>query len=124
MLKKYPGFVSGKSIRDAVNQYGMSLTLGNLRHFVGFSSTGASSNDGMKRTLQNSPKNFHERNNGLRITCRGITVLESEDDWVDVQLDSPQIVNGGQTSWVLAKFGTSPEALEIFENQVKVLFLR
>ena len=115
------GFVSGKSIRDAVNQYGMSLTLGNLRHFVGFSSTGASSNDGMKGTLQDSPEKFHERNNGLRITCRGVTVLESEGDWVDVQLDSPQIVNGGQTSWVLAKFGTSPEALEILENHVKVL---
>jgi antitoxin component of RelBE/YafQ-DinJ toxin-antitoxin module len=115
------GFTTGKSIYDAVREFGMALTLGNLRHFVGFSRSGSSSNDGMKDTLENHPQFFHERNNGLRITCNGMKISTNDSGNFVVRLNSPQIVNGGQTSWVLTKHGTTPEKIQSLEDEVKVL---
>lgn len=119
------GYAQGESIANAVRDYGSSLTLANLRHFLGVGKGGVKSNDGMVSTLTEFHTKFHHRNNGLRITCRGISVGETVDGWTSVRLLNPQIVNGGQTSWVLYNHSLQAGGVDrLRETRVLVLGIK
>jgi len=114
------GFITGSSLNNAVRQEGWKLTRQNLRHFKGTKATAA--NAGMAETLNDSPEKFHLFNNGLRITCSGIdkvgdtTELDSSGNDIDVQewkIMNAQIVNGGQTSFSIRRYGGPTNLVDV-----------
>ena len=121
------GFVTGRSIKDAVQQESWRLTRQNLRHFKGSKATTA--NKGMVETLDDEPSKFHLYNNGLRITCSEMTNLGDEtlqdsagndiiiERW---ELGSAQIVNGGQTSFSLRNYNGVTDLNDVKVNCIVI----
>jgi len=114
------GYITASSLNTAVLQEGWKLTRQNLRHFKG--TTGTVANAGMVDTLNNSPQKFHLFNNGLRITCseiskvRDATETDSGGTLIDVEeweLENAQIVNGGQTSFSIRRYGGATNLADV-----------
>ena len=83
----------------------------------------------MVETLNDEPSKFHLYNNGLRITCSGMATLGDEtlqdsagnniitEKW---QLESAQIVNGGQTSFSLRNYNGLTDLNDVKVNCIVI----
>lgn len=91
--------------RDLAKTYksvGRSIFARNIRGFLGSTDI----NDGMKHTLGSEPQHFWYFNNGVTIVCDSAR----RADWDGtpcLRLANPQIINGQQTTRVIAESGGS-----------------
>jgi len=83
-------FVSAYELVKAYEQWGAGLLDSNLRYSLGATDVNKIIEAALRHPA--SIKWFHERNNGIVITCNSCTVRENA-----VNIAAPQIVNGGQT---------------------------
>ncbi|MBB6095623.1 hypothetical protein HNQ60_004514 [Povalibacter uvarum] len=97
---------SGDAIAHIFEVGGRRLFARNIRGFLG---EGTSVNEGMKRTLAAEPDQFFYYNNGITIICdRAEKVSHRGTDVIRVR--NPQVINGQQTSRVLAEAATNRAA--------------
>ncbi|MBI3448647.1 MAG: AIPR family protein [Acidobacteria bacterium] len=83
-------FVSGFELVAAYRRWGAGLLDANLRYALGATDVNRILENALKHP--GSVKRFHERNNGIVLTCNACRVREDT-----IRLSAPQVVNGGQT---------------------------
>lgn len=90
--------MSGNSVAEMFNAAGKRLYARNIRGFLGDKGP---INDGMRKTLSDEPERFFYYNNGITIICdRAEKRSNSGRDFLRVS--NPQVINGQQTSRMLA----------------------
>lgn len=90
--------VKGSEIAKIYEQAGPRLFARNIRGFLGNTEI----NKGMRHTLTNEPDKFWYYNNGITIVCDSARqIREHGEDRLRVQ--NPQIINGQQTTRMLAE---------------------
>lgn len=101
----YMTFFPGHFLSSLYQRYGFKLLEQNVRAFLQFKN---GINQGIKRTIIDSPKMFFAYNNGISATADSITF--DEDGKFIKSIGNLQIVNGGQTTASL--FHVTKEAKE------------
>lgn len=101
----YLGIVPGKFLADIYLKYGSKLLQGNVRAFL---SIRGKVNKGIRDTIINHPDKFFTFNNGIAIVARSVAF--SPDGSRIIHLKDPQIINGGQTTALLANAIIKKEA--------------
>ncbi len=91
--------ISGEILAKLYNTYGGRLLEGNVRSFL---QTKGKVNKGIRVTILNNPDLFFAYNNGIAATASKITTNEHDGINYITQIESLQIVNGGQTTASLA----------------------
>lgn len=113
-LSLYMGGISGVTLAQLFRNVGRRLLESNVRDFLGEKGI----NKGMRMTIDENPQYFGAFNNGITIVCRGVQL--SEDGFVET-LVSPSIVNGGQTTVVIAKAHLEGADLSQVEIPLKIV---
>jgi len=113
-LSLYMGGISGETLAQLFRKVGRRLLESNVRDFLGEKGI----NKGMRLTIDENPQYFGAFNNGITIVCRDVEL--SEDGEVK-KLVSPSIVNGGQTTVVIAKAHMEGADLSQIEVPLKVV---
>lgn len=90
--------IPGNAIAVAVDKYGPRLFARNIRGYLGEANAVARA---ITRTINDEPERFRFMNNGLTIVCNHVAY--SADNTTTITLKNPQIVNGQQTSFALAR---------------------
>ena len=93
----YMGIVPGRFLADIYLKYGSKLLQGNVRAFL---SVRGKVNQGIRKTIINTPGNFFTYNNGIAVVARSVKF--SPDGTKIIHFRDPQIINGGQTTASLA----------------------
>jgi hypothetical protein len=88
--------IPGDEIGRSVAEYRWQLFASNVRLDLGGENP---VNTEIRASIRKEPGVFHLLNNGLTITCDESTVLSQAK--ISVEMKSPQIVNGQQTSWAM-----------------------
>lgn len=97
--------VSAFSIKALYAQYNIQLLSKNLRYHI----AGREIDRGIEDTINNSPESFWLKNNGITIVCDDFDV-----DGREVRLKNFSIINGGQTTYMLAKSRHINEMHDLF----------
>ena len=87
------GRISALQIAELMQKHGVSLLETNVRHYLGANKV----NDAIKKTLSESPQNFYHFNNGITMICKKFNFNELRQIDLSVNVEYPQIINGGQT---------------------------
>ncbi len=96
--------VTGAEIARVYRKTGPRIFARNIRGFLGSTDI----NRGMSYTLRQEPEKFWYYNNGITIVCdKAIHIRERGED--RLRIENPQIINGQQTTRVLAE-NPSPRA--------------
>ena len=90
----------GTSIADLFERSGVRLFARNIRGFLGATT---SVNRGMATTLTNEPDHFFYYNNGVTIICDKAEKRSSQGRDI-LRVSNPQIINGQQTTRMLATY--------------------
>lgn len=85
---------SAFSIKALYARYNIQLLAKNLRYHI----AGRDIDKGIEDTINNSPESFWQKNNGITIVCDDFNI-----DGREVKLKNFSIINGGQTTYMLAK---------------------
>lgn len=94
--------VSGAEIARVYRRTGPRIFARNIRGFLGSSEI----NKGMRYTLKNEAEKFWYYNNGITIVCdKAKNIREGGED--KLTIENPQIINGQQTTRVLAEYPSS-----------------
>lgn len=91
--------ISGEILAKLYNTYGGRLLEGNVRSFL---QTKGKVNKGIRATILNKPDLFFAYNNGIAATASNISIEDFSGSKYITQIESLQIVNGGQTTASLA----------------------
>lgn len=86
--------ISAFSLKTLYAQYNTNLLARNLRYHI----AGRTIDQGIEKTIQDSPDTFWFKNNGITIICD-----EFDIDGKEVKLTNFSIVNGGQTTYMIHK---------------------
>ena len=113
-LSLYMGGISGETLAQLFRTVGRRLLESNVRDFLGEKGI----NKGMRQTIDENPQYFGAFNNGITIVCRDI---ELSGQGEVTKLVSPSIVNGGQTTVVIAKAHLEGSNLSQVEVPLKVV---
>lgn len=97
--------VSAFSIKTLYARYNIQLLAKNLRYHI----AGRDIDKGIEDTISNSPETFWLKNNGITIVCDDFEV-----DGREVKLINFSIINGGQTTYMLAKSRHIDENHDLF----------
>ena len=89
--------MSGRDVAKLFESTGVRLFARNIRGFLG----GTSINQAMQATLRDRPEYFWYFNNGVTIVCDGAQEITQRGRTV-LRVDNPQVINGQQTTRVLA----------------------
>lgn len=89
----------GKILADLYNTYGGRLLEGNVRSFL---TTRGKVNKGIRNTILNNPPMFFAFNNGIAATAYDVKIEKINNMPFITEINSLQIVNGGQTTASLA----------------------
>ncbi len=98
----YIAIIPGKLLAQIYIDYGSKILEGNVRAFLGTKST-KSVNQGIKRTINNEPRNFFTYNNGIAATASDVTIERIDGEYLITNITDLQIINGGQTTATLAE---------------------
>lgn len=98
----YIAIIPGKLLADIYIDHGSRVLEGNVRAFLGTSSS-KSVNNGIKRTINNDPTKFFTYNNGIATTAADIETELVDDQLYITKIVDLQIINGGQTTATLAE---------------------
>lgn len=96
---------SAFSIKTLYARYNIQLLAKNLRYHI----AGCEIDKGIEDTINNSPESFWQKNNGITIVCDDFSV-----DGREVKLKNFSIINGGQTTYMLAKSRHIDENHDLF----------
>lgn len=86
--------ISALSLKTLYAQHNTNLLARNLRYHI----AGRTIDQGIEKTIQDSPDTFWFKNNGITIICD-----EFDIDGKEVKLTNFSIVNGGQTTYMIHK---------------------
>ncbi|MDC0362808.1 AIPR family protein, partial [Halioglobus sp.] len=87
--------MSGDKVAALFKTYGVRIFARNIRGYLGMSTKGI--NKKIENTLQREPDKFYYYNNGITMVCNSV-----EDNGQFLTVENPQIINGQQTTRVLA----------------------
>lgn len=93
----YLGIIPGKFLANIYMRYGSKMLQGNVRSFLSLRNV---VNKGIRNTIMKQPHNFFTFNNGVAIVARDVKF--SDDKSKITYFKDLQIINGGQTTAVLA----------------------
>ncbi|MHA5218550.1 AIPR family protein [Dysosmobacter sp. Phy] len=96
---------SAFSIKTLYAMYNLQLLAKNLRYHI----AGRDIDKGIEDTINNCPESFWQKNNGITIVCDDFNV-----DGREVKLRNFSIINGGQTTYMLAKSRHIDESHDLF----------
>ena len=96
---------SAFSIKTLYARYNIQLLAKNLRYHI----AGREIDKGIEDTINNSPESFWQKNNGITIVCDDFNV-----DGREVKLKNFSIINGGQTTYMLARSRYVDENHDLF----------
>lgn len=96
---------SAFSIKTLYARYNIQLLAKNLRYHI----AGRDIDKGIEDTISNSPESFWLKNNGITIVCDDFNI-----DGRIVKLKNFSIINGGQTTYMLAKSRHIDENHDLF----------
>ena len=97
--KAYLCNIPGRVLADLYNKYGGRLLEGNVRSFL---QVRGNINKGIRNTILKEPEMFFAYNNGIAATADEIKTEVINGSLMITQINSLQIVNGGQTTVSLA----------------------
>jgi hypothetical protein len=106
---------SGEAVGELYEKASLRIFARNVRGYMGDTKI----NDAMRQTLNNNPGQFWHLNNGVTIVCSGVrhqTVGGRSSLWIR----SPQIINGQQTTRVLAAAGDGARQPSVIVKVIKV----
>ena len=83
----------------------IQLLAKNLRYHI----AGRDIDKGIEDTINNSPESFWQKNNGITIVCDDFNI-----DGREAKLKNFSIINGGQTTYMLAKSRYIDENHDLF----------
>lgn len=95
----YLAIVPGDFLATIYNQYGPRLLESNVRSFLKFNGM---ANKGIRGTILNDKSKFFTYNNGIATTASSIDLDRNGDGTWIKSLTNLQIINGGQTTAILA----------------------
>ena len=96
---------SAFSIKALYARYNIQLLAKNLRYHI----AGRDIDKGIDDTINNSPESFWQKNNGITIVCDDFNI-----DGREAKLKNFSIINGGQTTYMLAKSRYIDENHDLF----------
>jgi hypothetical protein len=108
--------IRGSSVGDLVDAAGIRLFARNIRGFMGESTP---VNRGMAKTLEKEADHFFYYNNGITIVCDRAEKLSRNGKDV-LRVSNPQIINGQQTSRMLAAHPTNSRAASVLVKVMEV----
>ena len=111
----YLCFVNGAALAAEYREWGAGLLDANLRYSLGKTDVNRRIEDELSRAA--SVKWFHEKNNGVVLTCNQCNAREDS-----IVLHDPQIVNGGQTIHSIAKVIEDLEVIPPEEKRLSYTF--
>lgn len=124
---QYMGWVAGNEAAGWFAEHGTQLFGSNLRSGLGRTDV----NDGIIRTLFETPEEFSQRNNGLTILCSAADPTfhgsrqQSQREAVTLKLTNASIINGAQTlSSVHEAWSTKPDLVSIANIPVTIIVMR
>ena len=91
---------SGEAVGELYEKASMRIFARNVRGYMGDTKI----NEAMRSTLERDPGQFWYLNNGVTIVCSGVK-LQTSGGRSSLWIRSPQIINGQQTTRVLAAAG-------------------
>lgn len=98
--------MTSRGVAELYQHAGIRLFARNVRGFLGNTQI----NRGMEATLKDDPNNFWYFNNGITLICSGAQQITAGGRKV-LRVANPQIINGQQTTRMLAKMAkTAPQA--------------
>ena len=109
----YMGSIHGETLAELFRKVGRRLLESNVRDFLG----DVGINKGMRQTIEDNHSSFGAFNNGVTLVCRGTEI----GDGVLNAVTSPSIVNGGQTTVVVAKASAEGRDLSKVRIPLKVV---
>lgn len=115
-LDGYMAFIKGSIIASLYNEYTLDILQNNIRYFKK-----SSKNDAMKSTALKESLNFFAYNNGLSATVSSVEIETNSENPIFCKIKKVkgfQIVNGGQTTAILASIS---EKDEDFDNLSDVM---
>jgi AIPR protein len=95
----------GRDVGELYKRSGIRLFARNVRGFLGDTDI----NSAMHHTLEAEPEYFWYFNNGVTIVCDDAEKIQKKGREV-LQVQNPQVINGQQTTRVLAEVSKSPTA--------------
>ena len=108
--------MKGDAIADIYHYAGVRLFARNIRGFLGATT---SVNQGMTNTLQNEPDHFFYYNNGITILCDRAEKQSSRGRDI-LRVSNPQVINGQQTTRVLASSDRANQDASVLVKVVQV----
>lgn len=96
--------VSGNSLQVLYKRYDRKALGMNLRYHVDKGQQNRDVDKAVKKTLEDAPESFWFRNNGILIVCERFEIQGKK-----LTFENFSIVNGGQTSYILANNNVPPE---------------
>lgn len=105
----------GGMVADVYERSGPRLFARNIRGFMGKTPV----NEGMIATLESEPRHFFYYNNGITIVCDRAEKISKQGRDV-LRVGNPQIINGQQTSRVLAQEASRAERATVLVKVIRV----
>lgn len=105
----------GSMVADVFQRSGARLFARNIRGFMGRTPV----NEGMVDTLATEPRRFFYYNNGITIVCDRAERISNKGRDV-LRVSNPQIINGQQTSRVLAEEEARAEQATVLVKVIRV----
>ncbi|MGI9346404.1 MAG: AIPR family protein [Gammaproteobacteria bacterium] len=94
------GRISALQIAELMKKEGVRLLENNVRNYLGTNKV----NKKIKDALSKDPQNFYHFNNGITMICKKFTFNELREIDLSVNVEDPQIINGGQTCMSIAGY--------------------
>ncbi|ADY13311.1 AIPR family protein [Sphaerochaeta globosa] len=99
LFKCYLAVIPGATLSALYTEYGSKLLEGNVRSFL---TTKKAVNKKIRETILQKPEYFFVYNNGIAVTSTGIDLKRTESGLFITSIRNLQIINGGQTTAILA----------------------
>ena len=110
----YMGVISGNTLANLYNRFGIPLLEGNVRHFLGQ----VGPNKGIARTIAEEPERFCSYNNGITVVAEDAKIENGKL----ITAKGISIVNGGQTS--VSVFKAMKKGNDLTKIHVPMKFIR
>jgi AIPR protein len=107
--------MSGRDVAKLFRSTGVRLFARNIRGYLG----GTGINQAMEATLTDRPEYFWYFNNGVTIVCSGAQEITQKGRTV-LRVNNPQVINGQQTTRVLAAQAELPTSASVLTRVIQV----
>jgi hypothetical protein len=99
LFRCYLAVIPGSTLSALYSEYGSKLLEGNVRSFL---TTKRAVNKKIRETILQKPEYFFVYNNGIAVTSTGIEIVQTSSGPRITNIRNLQIINGGQTTAMLA----------------------